>query len=287
MSSWLFTKNPQANGQVRNTNKILCTVLTKVVENSRMDWELKLHSALWAYRVEFKTALGTTPYKMVFGLDVILPLEFLIPTLRVAKELEWTGHEFSTRLEELEKLDETRLRVVAGMYAQKQRQKKFHDAHVKNKEFKIGDLFLVYTLKQHASKPKKRGNGPYAIHDISTSGAVRLATLDGEQMLNWMSGCRLKKYHKTLTLEMLDRIHAAKQCKDKAETLKEEALQESQERAQKCKKLLQNYREANAKFPRICQLQSDSEKGIDVLKPYIRTELGTQQIPLCFSGYGD
>ena len=37
----------------------------------------------------------------------------------------------------------------------------------------------------------------------------------------------------------------------------------------------------DAKFPRICQLQSDSEIGIDVLKPYIRTELGPQRIPQC------
>ena len=47
---------------------------------------------------------------MVFGLDAILPIEFLIPTLRVAKELEWIGHELSNRLTELEQLDEFRLR---------------------------------------------------------------------------------------------------------------------------------------------------------------------------------
>ena len=116
-------------------------------------------------------------------------------------------------LDELEKLDETRLRAVAGMYAQKRRQKKFHDTHVKNKEFMIGDLILVYTLKQHASKLKKRGNETYVIHDISTSGAVRLATLDGEQMINCMSGCCIKKYHETLTPNMIERIHAAKEHK--------------------------------------------------------------------------
>ena len=42
---------------------------------------------------------------MVFGLDAILPMEFLIPTLCVAKELNWTGHELFERLEDLEKLD--------------------------------------------------------------------------------------------------------------------------------------------------------------------------------------
>ena len=98
--------HPQANGQAESTNKILCTVLTKIEERSRTDWEMKLHSAIWAYRVAYKTAIGTTPFNLVFGLDAILPIEFLIPTLRVARELKWTGHELSERLDDLEKLDE-------------------------------------------------------------------------------------------------------------------------------------------------------------------------------------
>ena len=92
-----------------STNKILGAVLTKIVIGSKSDWELKLHSAIWAYRVAYKTTIGTTPFNMVYGLEAILPMEFLIPTLRVAKELNWTRHELSTRLDELEALDETRL----------------------------------------------------------------------------------------------------------------------------------------------------------------------------------
>ena len=92
-----------------------------------------MHSALWAYRVADKTAIGTTPFNMVYGLDAILPMEFLLPTLRVAKDLEWTGHELSERLDDLEKLDEVRLRAVIGMYALKRRQKSFHDARIKTK----------------------------------------------------------------------------------------------------------------------------------------------------------
>ena len=87
--------HPQANGQAESTNKILCTVLTKIVSQTKTDWEQKLHAALWAYRVAYKTAIDTTPFNMVFGLDAILPMEFLIPTLRVTKDLEWTGHELS------------------------------------------------------------------------------------------------------------------------------------------------------------------------------------------------
>ncbi|MCO5603819.1 hypothetical protein L7F22_057972 [Adiantum nelumboides] len=38
--------HPQANGQAESTNKILVTVLTKIVSDSRGDWDQKLHSAL-------------------------------------------------------------------------------------------------------------------------------------------------------------------------------------------------------------------------------------------------
>ena len=49
---------------------------------------------------------------MVYGLDAILLMEFLISTLRVAKELEWIGHKLSNRLNDLERLDETWLAAV-------------------------------------------------------------------------------------------------------------------------------------------------------------------------------
>ncbi|MCO5577836.1 hypothetical protein L7F22_049587 [Adiantum nelumboides] len=215
--------HPQANGQAESTSKILVTVLSKIVNESRVDWDQKLHSALWAYRVAYKISIGTTPFNMVYGIQAILPLEFLIPTLRVAKELEWTGHELSEQLEILEKLDETRLRAVASIYAQKRNMKSFFDQHVINKEFAIGDYILMYTLKQHSRKLQKRGNRPYVIHDISSSGAIKLATLEGEEMLNWISGCRLKKYHLPLTTEMLAKIHSAKEWKNKLKETKAQA----------------------------------------------------------------
>ena len=170
---------------------------------------------------------------MVYGLDAILPMEFLIPTLRVAKELEWTGHELSERLHELEQLDETRLSAVAGMYALKRRQKEFHDRHIKTKEFKLGDLVLVYTLKQFKAKLTKRGRGPYVISGLSSSGAVKLSTLDGEEMPNWISGCRIKKYLSPLTQQELNRLHKAKWRQEKKKLVAEMAQEEARERAQK------------------------------------------------------
>ena len=102
----------------------------------------------------------------------------------------------SERLEDLEKLDKTCLPTVHGMYALKQRWKKFHDSHISTKEFKLGDLVLLFTLKQFVSKFTKQGQGPYV---ISANGMGNLSTLDSKEMANWINGCRIKKYNTLLT----------------------------------------------------------------------------------------
>ena len=48
----------------------------------------------------------------------------------VAKTLEWMGHKLSQRIYDLKKLDETRLTLVAHMYAQKRCMKAYHDEHI-------------------------------------------------------------------------------------------------------------------------------------------------------------
>ena len=97
-----------------------------------------------------------------------------------------------------------------SMYAIKRQQKHFHNAHIKTKDFKVGDIVLAYMLKQHTSKLKRQGMGPYVFLDISTNGVLCLATLDGEQMLpSCISGCKVKKYYKALTYEMMEQMHKA------------------------------------------------------------------------------
>ena len=177
----------QANGQAESSNKTLSTALTTIVSESQTDWEQKLSYVLWAYQTAYKIMVGTTPFDLVYGINAILPMEFLLPTLRVAKELEWTGHDLSKRVEQLEQLDETRLLAVVGMYAEKRRRKYWHDQYVKTNRFRQGDLILLYTLKKHKRKLKQRGVGPFVVSELNTSGTMRLETLDGVPMGNFRS----------------------------------------------------------------------------------------------------
>ena len=75
----------QTNEVIEATNKNIKRIMRNMVETSR-DWSKKLHFALWAYRTSFRTSTGATPYSLVYGMKVVLPVEIEMGSLRVALE---------------------------------------------------------------------------------------------------------------------------------------------------------------------------------------------------------
>ena len=87
----------------------------------------------------------------------------------------------------------------------------------------------MYTLNQHKRKLKLRGLGPFVMNTITPSGSVRLETLDGEPMANYINGSRLHVYNEQLTMDMLNKLHAAKNKKEAHQRM----VQEAQDKAKK------------------------------------------------------
>ena len=46
-----------------------------MVNSLKKDWEKKIDDALWSYRTTFKTPLGMSPFRLVFGKTCHLPME--------------------------------------------------------------------------------------------------------------------------------------------------------------------------------------------------------------------
>ena len=78
---------PQANGQFEAINKVLKTMLQRMVGKAKSNWNLQLLFALWAYRTTVKTSISFTPFQLVYGLEATLPIECEIPSLKLAIKL--------------------------------------------------------------------------------------------------------------------------------------------------------------------------------------------------------
>ncbi|GKA87853.1 reverse transcriptase domain-containing protein [Tanacetum coccineum] len=67
--------HPQTSGQVEMTNRGLKRILERTVGENRASWSDKLDDALWAFRTAYKTPIGCTPYKLVYGKSCHLQVE--------------------------------------------------------------------------------------------------------------------------------------------------------------------------------------------------------------------
>ena len=67
--------NPQSNVQAEVSNREIKSILEKTVNSSRNDWSKKIEDALWAFLTTFKTPLGMSPFRLVYGKACHLPVE--------------------------------------------------------------------------------------------------------------------------------------------------------------------------------------------------------------------
>ena len=69
--------------------------------------------------------------------------------------------------------------------------------HIKKKEFKQGDMVLVYDNKfmQHPGKFRTHWLGPYEVIYVTKGGATQLKTLNGEWKEGLVNGIWLKLYY--------------------------------------------------------------------------------------------
>ena len=57
------------------SNREIKQILEKTIATSRKYWSSKLHEALWEYKRAYKTPIGTTPFKLIYGKSCHLPVE--------------------------------------------------------------------------------------------------------------------------------------------------------------------------------------------------------------------
>ena len=158
---------------------------------------MKLTVTLWVYQTTYKVTTQATPFSLVYGLEVTLPINHEVEFFRVAIGSCLTENQsLKNKLTNLEELDERR-RMAAQHIEAIQRQRKiiFNKRH-KKRALRSGMIVMI----QDARKLEFPGKfdavwlGPYLVREAFPNNSSQLKTLNGESFPTCTSKSRCKEY---------------------------------------------------------------------------------------------
>jgi hypothetical protein len=76
----------QGNGQAKASNKVLIKIIKKRIKDNPRRWHEKLSEALWTHRTSRHGAVKVTLFELVYGQEVVLPVEIGLQSLRVTRQ---------------------------------------------------------------------------------------------------------------------------------------------------------------------------------------------------------
>nr|GFA65970.1 reverse transcriptase domain-containing protein [Tanacetum cinerariifolium] len=130
--------HPQTSGQVKVSNSGLKRILERTVGENRASWSEKLEDALLDFRNAYKTPIGCTTYKLVYGKCCHLPIELEHKAYWALKyanfDLKTTGDHQKLQLNKLNELHD---QAYENSLIYKEKTKKLHDSKIKNRIFNV------------------------------------------------------------------------------------------------------------------------------------------------------
>ncbi|GJZ08109.1 hypothetical protein Tco_0542392 [Tanacetum coccineum] len=145
--------------------------------------------------ITYKTPIGCTPYKLVYGKACHLPIEL---EHKAYWALKHTNFDIKTagdhRKVQLNELNELRDHAYENSLIYKEKTKRIHDSKIKNRVFNVGDRVLLFNsrLKIFSGKLKTRWSGPFTVTQVFPYGTVELSQNSGPNFK--VNGHRLKHY---------------------------------------------------------------------------------------------
>ena len=136
--------HPQSNAKVERFHRTLHDILAKKVHENQDTWDLFLNQSLAAIRFNVSESSKFSPYYLMYGKDVVLPVDNLFH-LRP----KYQGEELHKIM--LQEQHKAFVQVRRNMKKAKQRQARYHDKNAKQVDFDVGDP-VYYKNNQRKGK---------------------------------------------------------------------------------------------------------------------------------------
>nr|GFB33186.1 reverse transcriptase domain-containing protein [Tanacetum cinerariifolium] len=145
-----------------------------------------------AFRTAYKTPIGCTTYKLVYGKACHLPIEL---EHKAYWALKYANFDLKTASDHRKvQINELRDQAYKSSLNYKEKTKRLHDSKIKNRVFNIGDRVLLFNsrLNIFSGKLKSRWSSPFTISQVYPYGTVELSQPNGPKFK--VNGHRLKHY---------------------------------------------------------------------------------------------
>ena len=113
-----------------------------MLKHNKRSWDSMLKYALWDDIITIKQGIGTSPFQLVYGSDVVFLVQLGIPVMNFFQDCQEEPNDMQRRIYAMIELQQNREKVEEKAQLYKLKIKERFDKKIKDNTFSIGDMVV-------------------------------------------------------------------------------------------------------------------------------------------------